>query len=373
MLLTYCFSLQGKDHIKYDKPCQDYSAVDEISKSWKIIAVADGIGSCKHSEVASKIAVEAVIDLIKKQFPRSDADEKVYESLMLSAMNGAANAIEEYVEKNDASNASQYHTTLTVAIVSKKALYYANAGDSGIIALDENGEYHVVTTKQNSADGSVFAMPAYRRFEIGKADFVPVTVLCMSDGVLDHVVPALYQDPEVYPDQKYKVVVPFANVFTTFFMGIDDEEAAERVSNGRNIIIDFLQNDERCKNMTDDLSVAAVITTDSFLEPDDIPWEEPQIDHLRIKWKELAIYNHDPKAKIAEMVKYIRRQKPEWTEEQIKAYLRELRKPEKEQSTIEHTESEPCSVTDCEQEKKRKSIFDKMKRHKDNEGNNGEG
>ena len=360
MLLTYCFSLQGKDHIKYGKPCQDFSAVDEVSKSWKIIAVADGIGSCKHSEVASRIAVETVIDLIKKQFPRSDADEKVYESLMLSAMNGAANAIEEYVEKNDSSNASEYHTTLTVAVVSKKALYYANAGDSGIIALDESGEYHVVTTKQNSEDGAVFAMPAYRRFEVGKADFDPVAVLCMSDGVLDNVVPALYQDPLIYPDQKYKVVVPFANVFTTFLMGIDDEDAAERMSNGRSIIIDFLQTDERCKAMTDDLSVAAVIATDSFLDPNDIPWEEPHIDHLQIKWKELAIYNHDPKAKIAEMVKYIRKQKPEWTEEQIKAYLSELCKSEKEQDTTEQTEAKLCSAADCEQENRRKSIFDRM-------------
>lgn len=372
MLLTYCFSLQGKDHIKYDRPCQDFSAVDEISKSWKIIAVADGIGSCKHSEVASKLAVETVIDLIKRQFPRSDADEKTYKSLMLTAMNGAANAIEEYVEKNDSSNASQYHTTLTVAIVSKKALYYANAGDSGIIALDENGKYHVVTTKQNSADGAVYAMPAHRRFEIGKANFDPVAVLCMSDGVLDHVAPALYEDPEIYPDQKYKVVVPFANVFTTFLIGAEDEDATERLSNGKSIIIDFLQTDERCKSMTDDLSVAAVIVSDSFLDPKDIPWEEPQIDHLLIKWKALAIYNHDPKSKIAEMVKYIRRQKPEWTEEQIETYLSDLRKSEMKRDATEGAESQTCPVTDREQERRHKGIFNRNKRRKDEAGNNSE-
>lgn len=69
MLSSYCFSIVGKDHIKKHMPCHDSSLIAAISSSWKIAVVADGVGSCKHAETASKIAVETVAKLIKEQFP----------------------------------------------------------------------------------------------------------------------------------------------------------------------------------------------------------------------------------------------------------------------------------------------------------------
>ena len=67
--------------------------------------------------------------------------------------------------------------------MSSKLLYYGNAGDSGIIALDDQGEYHLVTEQQNDDEGRVYAMPSNRIFEVGKAKFTPVATLCMTDGV----------------------------------------------------------------------------------------------------------------------------------------------------------------------------------------------
>ena len=315
MLVSYSFSLKGRDHIKYNLPCQDYSAVESVSQSWKIAIVADGVGSCKHAEIASKIAVETVADLIKKQFPHGDADDRTYKSILLAAMNGAANAIEKFVEENDMGNDSEYHTTLVVALISRNSVYYGNAGDSGIIALDEDGEYHVLTRKQNDALGSVYAIPKFRNFEIGKANFSPVAVMCMTDGVFDVVA------PETYKDQKFKVNVPFANVFSTFALGIDDDKSEELISKGQKEIEEFLQS-ERCNSLTDDLSVAAVIVSDSFLEPSDIPWEEPEIDYYQLKWDELSIYDHDMKVKIAEMIDYVKEKNLDWTDDQVKEFVR---------------------------------------------------
>ena len=68
MISSYYFSLTGRDHKKMSLPCHDYSAIGEISSSWKIAVVADGVGSCKHAEIASKIAVETVIELIQGNF-----------------------------------------------------------------------------------------------------------------------------------------------------------------------------------------------------------------------------------------------------------------------------------------------------------------
>ena len=143
MLSSYCFSIVGKDHIKKHMPCHDSSLIAAISSSWKIAVVADGVGSCKHAETASKIAVETVAKLIKEQFPPFVSDDQTYFSVIRAAMHGAANAIERYVEKNDEGNEREYQTTLSVAVMSSKLLYYGNAGDSGIIALDDQGEYQI--------------------------------------------------------------------------------------------------------------------------------------------------------------------------------------------------------------------------------------
>lgn len=183
MLSSYCFSIVGKDHIKKHMPCHDSSLIAAISSSWKIAVVADGVGSCKHAETASKIAVETVAKLIKEQFPPFVSDDQTYFSVIRAAMHGAANAIERYVEKNDEGNEREYQTTLSVAVMSSKLLYYGNAGDSGIIALDDQGEYHLVTEQQNDDEGRVYAMPSNRIFEVGKAKFTPVAALCMTDGI----------------------------------------------------------------------------------------------------------------------------------------------------------------------------------------------
>lgn len=65
MISSYCFSLVGRDHIKNQMPCHDSSLIKAISRSWKIAVVADGVGSCKHAEIASEIAVKEVAELIK--------------------------------------------------------------------------------------------------------------------------------------------------------------------------------------------------------------------------------------------------------------------------------------------------------------------
>ena len=50
MISSYYFSLTGRDHKNAGLPCHDYSAIGEISSSWNIAVVADGVGSCKHAE-----------------------------------------------------------------------------------------------------------------------------------------------------------------------------------------------------------------------------------------------------------------------------------------------------------------------------------
>lgn len=314
MISSYCFSLVGRDHIKNQIPCHDSSLIKAISSSWKIAVVADGVGSCKHAEIASEIAVKEVAELIKKQFPPSSSDERAYFSVIHAAMHGAANAIETYVEEKDPGNEMEYQTTLAVAIMSGKNLYYGSAGDSGIIALDDQGNYHLVTKKQNDELGRVYSIPTNRLFEIGKANYIPAAVLCMTDGIYDTIAPVTLRN------NKFPVNVPFANMFVTYALGLEKFKESEAVESCKNHLIKYLQSDE-CKNMTDDLSVAALINTNSDLQPEDIKWEEPQIDFYALKWNEVSLYpSIETRNKLFKQ--YIREKNPDWSETQVDELLK---------------------------------------------------
>ena len=284
MIASYSFSLTGRDHLNSGLPCHDCSAVADISDSWKIAVVADGVGSCRHAEVASKVAVETIVDLLKRQFPPYKVDKEIYKSIVIASMHGAANAIESYVEEHDAENELEYQTTLALAIMSKNCLIYGNAGDSGIIALDEQGKYHVMNRKQKSKDGGVFSIPMYRDFEVGIADFIPASVMCSTDGVFD------YLAPKELSDKDNKIYIPLANLFVTFGLGIEEESIISETERCKERMISYLSSDA-CNRMTDDLSVAVLTLTDSFLQPEDIQWEEPQIDSYAILWNEVQIYH----------------------------------------------------------------------------------
>lgn len=312
MISAYGFSLTGRDHIKYNMPCHDYSLVKEISPAWKIAVVADGVGSCSHAEIASKIAAEAVADLIYRQFPPFCSDAELYKSVILASMNGAANAIENYVMEHDEGNELEYQTTLAVAVMSKNSLFYGNAGDSGIIALDDSGFYHLLTEKQNDDIGRVFSIPAHRNFSVGKADFTPVSVLCMTDGVLDYIA------PPILADQENKIDVPFANFFISYAFGLAREDESEAVEKCKEKVIRYLSS-EQCAKMTDDLSVVAMTITDSYLELDDIVWEKPDIDYYLSKWNECSLY---PNAQIKLFTDYVKEKNPDWSDSEISAFIK---------------------------------------------------
>lgn len=309
MISAYNFSLTGRDHKTYNMPCHDFSLIKEISPSWKIAVVADGVGSCAHADVAVKIAAQSAAELIEKQFPPAGAADLDYTSVIYAAMHGAANAIEEYVNQNDVGNELQYQTTLSLAVLSKKKLFYGNAGDSGIIGLDTNGAYHVLSHKQNDDIGRVYSIPSFRRYEVGLADFTPAAVLCMTDGVLDYIAPAILNKSE------YPVDVPFANIFCTYALGITKEDEVTVVQKCKEQAIAYLSSDN-CEDMTDDLSVAVLVVTDSGLLPECISWEKPEIDEDALKWQESAIYQSQS-TRVNWFLDYLKQKHPTWTAEQL--------------------------------------------------------
>ena len=327
MLASYNFSIQGRSHKKSEKPCQDNSAVVDISPAWKCIIVADGVGSCKNAEIASKTAVETVSDVIKKGFPENGKDRD-FQSLLLTAGHFAANAIETYVQENDKGNQKEYHTTLAFALVSRQTAYYFSVGDSGIIALDEDsGEWKAVTQQDNDPTGGVYTIFYRDHYKVGKLNFKPAAVLAVTDGIYNECF------PQILSDEKYKCKVPFLNFLTTYALGLSEEEEKEATEKQKENIVKYLESEES-SHITDDLSVSAVICTDSCLEETDIPYESP--DWFAVFWKSLKTKPYSEEVKIKEFEKFIREYKPEFSEDEVKKFSEKYaeNKPEEQQEGV---------------------------------------
>lgn len=323
-VVGYCFSKIGLSHEEGGIPCQDYSGILKKG-AWKLAIIADGVGSCKHSDIASKIAVETASKVVNAAFPY-EGDED-FLALIRIAMHSAENAIQNYALKNN-QDINDFHTTLAMALYNGTDLFYGNAGDSGIVALDEFGEYHIITSKQNNEYGDVHTL-AERKFEVGKATFKAAAVFCMTDGLLDWVV------PKSLHKHKYKIHVPRASVFVRpEFWGQNKTNEDEMIIAGKKVeselttIVNNLSSglfehqqygDLREGNLKDDLSVVVLINTNSMIDPKSISWvpladltvEEKYLEH----WRKLkTLYPAVAKKKFIE---YITECNCQWNEDSV--------------------------------------------------------
>jgi hypothetical protein len=339
-IASYNFSERGIMHIENDLPCQDSSDVMSYGL-WRVAIVADGVGSCEHSDEASRIAVKSALKTVYNCFPNNCKEEDIL-SLITMAFHCAANSIEMHVKKING-KLQEYHTTLAMALYDGKNLYFGNAGDSGIIALDDYGDYHVVTSQQNNEYGEVITLSS-RTFVVGKADFNVVAVLCMTDGVFEWVVPGSKVDSDE-KDEK-KVYVPRANLFiqpnfwdnkqkttddlstllkecvTKEFNGITSTVASN--DNNKALLQVYGSLDEG--NLRDDISVSAIVNYGADISSEDIKWTppaEPTIEEMYCKkWKEI-LRLYPSVAKKAFLI-YVSQNNTSWTHEEVEAYAEHI-------------------------------------------------
>ncbi|MCM1507983.1 MAG: protein phosphatase 2C domain-containing protein [Ruminococcus flavefaciens] len=355
-IIAYNFSERGIMHMENDMPCQDSSDILTYGM-WKVAVVADGVGSCKHSDEASKIAVKAALKTIYNCFPNNCKEEDII-SLIKMAFHCAANSVEMHVN-NVGGEFKDYHTTLALALYDGKNLYYGNAGDSGIVALDDYGEYHVVSEKQNNEYDEVITLSS-RTFEVGKADYNVIAVFCMTDGLLDWVV------PKSLSESKTPVYVPRANFFVQPKIWHCKEKISEdfttSLSNGilnklRRIVADLdvagkdLEIIKQLGNLTDgnlkdDLSVAVLINTNADMSEDEIKWKEPEkptVEDIYCKKWEDILALHPTVAK-REFRDFIQKNNPNWNEDDVDdfaVHIWDLIKSKKKQTSETPVSSTP--------------------------------
>ncbi len=154
-------AVAGKSHISNGIPCQDKTAFCRSADSL-VISLADGAGSCSHSEIGAEISTKVCVDFLSKNF----------DTLLLMDEKSTANEINEIIQikLNEASkekgvDINQLSSTLLFVGVKKDSFIAGHIGDGlighlekshmGILSYPENGDFAnqtYFTTNKNVLD-----------------------------------------------------------------------------------------------------------------------------------------------------------------------------------------------------------------------------
>lgn len=142
-MIYSCASHIGKIRKNNEDYCRGEILNTEGSDIVGIFAMADGMGGHKKGEVASKLAVENIINFLKENLLQSKNIKIDYiDDIIKQAYNSVNSII-----YNKSINNIEYDgmgTTLTTAIVYKDNLYVANVGDSRCYLL-HRGSFDKIT------------------------------------------------------------------------------------------------------------------------------------------------------------------------------------------------------------------------------------
>lgn len=285
MIFSYGFSLIGPTHVELQTVCQDSNYIKKKGESLAIASVADGLGSCEYSDVASKIAVQVSVDYCAERYQAGMPDQEVFQ-IIKHSFQKAFNEI-ELVAQKESHDLDQYDTTLTLAILDHGVLYYGHSGDGGMITLSEDGLYEKVTTEQSDEFGYVFPLIfGPTKWEIGKWTKKVASLLLLTDGMLKPLFPVYIKD------QNPPIYVALARYFM-------DPESLQIVENGEEFtgkrIQEFVAGIAK-EQVDDDKTVVLLADPDILVTPQPPEYyEEPDWDRVikkfRDEWNKKAYPN----------------------------------------------------------------------------------
>lgn len=148
-------STQGTSHLKLSTPCQDSHAYAQFPDGTLVIAVADGAGSAKHSELGSAEAVKAVIAFAQSAvFPQLGVG---WMRFLLNAFEQARLALETLAPEENV-DLRDLACTLWVVVVTDELVAVARLGDGFAVAQLEDGSFFSLMRQQKGeyANETVF-------------------------------------------------------------------------------------------------------------------------------------------------------------------------------------------------------------------------
>lgn len=187
---------QGKSHLSSNTPCQDYCASAYIPGAL-ILTDADGVGSCPKSEIGSRLACEAVIDVITRMNEQCENEEQFATRLQNIVLreriisdwrtavykHATAENPDKKVDYND------YATTLMFAVITKNYYVVGCIGDGQVLLFNDSEavklRFH--SPKSDSKTNAVSGINCFREDffveKFNRSDFS--SVLLTTDGIYD--------------------------------------------------------------------------------------------------------------------------------------------------------------------------------------------
>ncbi len=188
MIYAYGVTQQGDYHKKSGLVCQDAHCIVKCTDRMAIAAVADGLGSEEHSDLASRLAAELSTAYCAEHLSEGTDGEEI-RNVIQNAFALSQREIEKTAEKNGHAY-DQYDTTLSLAVLIGETLYYGHSGDSGIVALTTEGTFEKVTEQQRDEDGRVFPLFfGEEKWVIGQFGKPVASVFLATDGIYELLFP----------------------------------------------------------------------------------------------------------------------------------------------------------------------------------------
>ncbi len=275
MIYAYGVTEQGAYHVKKGTVCQDAHRIIKRGPDMAVAAVADGVGSAKYSDIASKIAADTAVAYCAENISITDSESKILNTIKISFAL-AQGAVEKKVKLNG-HDIDQYDTTLSLAVMINDTLYYGHSGDSGIIALTTDGKYEKVTEQQRDEDGHVFPLFFRECWVFGRYEKSVCAVLLATDGIFDVFFPIYIRNEPV------NIHVSLAR----YFMDEDCLSIAERGEEAVQAQMKEYISSIPEAQISDDKTLAVLINTsvEKTAQPDEY-YEEPDWAALKQKWDE---------------------------------------------------------------------------------------
>ena len=140
---------KGTKHVLEKTPCQDYCLATFIN-GCTILADADGVSSCEHSDVGSRLACDAVVKTVSLASKSYRSEDTLIDRLMSVSFREKLVSIwiklvmEEVSKKNIKSSAEQlkefskYGSTIMYAVITDNWIVAGNLGDGQILVFNDS-------------------------------------------------------------------------------------------------------------------------------------------------------------------------------------------------------------------------------------------
>lgn len=244
--ITYWgFSQRGESHIKNELPCQDRCLIEVIEERHLIIAaIADGVGSCMLAHYGAATATSSAVEYLKTELlaDKTKLEDSIVRDLLDAAMKRAYEAVNQEAAEMEQLVYS-FQSTLTLALYDGSTLYFAHAGDDGIVIL-KDGVVKLATVRKKGEEANSVVPLQGLDWEIGKAKNVN-TIILATDGVLDGFVMGEKENNRIYYPFIEQAVQP-------------EQSSEDKVKEVAEAYYAYMAGSEYRQRVTDDLTMVVI-------------------------------------------------------------------------------------------------------------------